>query len=330
LLECPDQTARVAGVRVFSKAIEIALSATTEGKKLERWTEAWKEQVGMVEGSARFCQMPPCLETKWRKYEDLTADQSCATAIGAVISCMNVLVDAIPRAWRFSPDLFLFIRNLCSISPSSGGDLMRNAIVNCLLPARLICIVARQRVHATLRTYFPASSVRTEVAETQLRPEQNPHSHQMMPMGGNQAVLTPDVNYRGGTSAFDYTYLFETLGCLMGIPGILQAPLTAEQDEQCRGRQKIELSDPATEALREVFHENCAEHAPGMGQREIEAYLFRSGVDNVSSQKIIEMMAKYPTTQSGNEAKGSNYLSLEGFLAYYRDFSQTNEVKVRP
>jgi hypothetical protein len=304
----------------------LSVSSPTEGKNLGRWTEAWKELVATVESSARYCLMPSSLETDWWKSGNLAVDQSW---IGAVISCMNELVDAIPRAWRFSPELFLFIRNLCSIPPSSGGDLMRNAIVNCLLPARLMCVVARQRVNATLRAYFPAASVRTEVADTQLRPEQNPHSHQMMQMGGNQVVPPPDVNYRGGTSAFDYIYLFETLGCLMGVPGIMQAPLTVEQDDQGRGRQRIELSDPATHALREVFHESCAEHAPGMGQSEIEAYLYRSGVDNVSSQKIIEMMAKYPTTQSGNGAKGSNYLSLEGFLAYYRDFSQTNEVKVR-
>jgi ubiquitin carboxyl-terminal hydrolase 9/24 len=326
LLECPDQTARIAGVRVFSKAIEVALSVPSEGKNLERWTEAWKEQIALVEGSGR---MPSSLETKRRIVEKLAADELCTTAIGTVVSSLNELVDAIPRAWRFSPELFLFIRNLCSIPPSCSGDLLQCAVVNCLLPARLICIVTRQRVHPILRMYFPAASVRTEVAETQLRPEQNPHSHQMMPMGGNHILPPPDLHYRGGTSPFDYIYLFESLGCLMGIPGIIQAPLLAEQDDQGRGRQRIELSDPAMHALREVFHENCAEYAPGMSQREIEAYLYRSGVDNVSSQKIIEMMAKYPSTQSGNGSKGSNYLSLEGFLAYYRDFSQTNEVKVR-
>lgn len=328
LLDCPDQMARFAGVRVFSKAIEAALSSPDEGKKLESWTEAWKGQVAKVEGSIPLGPMPSRLGADWQHFEDFAADRSLATSIGAVISFTNELVDTIPRNWRFSPELFLFVRNLCSISPVAGGDLMRKAIINCLLPARLICIVTRQRVHATLRTYFPAASLRTEVAETQLRPEHNLHSHQMLSMGGNQVLPPHDVNYRGGTSAFDYIYLFEALGCLMGIPGIVQSPLIAEQDDQGRGRQRIALADPAMHALREVFQESCADSAPGMGQREIELYLHRSGVDNVSSQKIIDMMAKYPTTQSGNGAKGLNFLSLEGFLAYYRDFSQTNEVKV--
>jgi hypothetical protein len=32
--------------------------------------------------------------------------------------------------------------------------------------------------------------------------------------------------------------------------------------------------------------------------------------------------------ESGNGSKGMNYLSLEGFLAYYRDSSQSNEARV--
>ncbi|KAG7367521.1 ubiquitin carboxyl-terminal hydrolase [Nitzschia inconspicua] len=328
LLECPDQMARYAGVRIFSKAIESSLTSHEEREKLFRWVEAWKEQVAKVEGTSRTGQMPSRLENVYQKFENLAEDPSFASSIGAMISFMNDLVDAIPRSWRFSPELFLFLRNLSSVGPSSG-DLIRKALASCLLPARMICIITRQRVHATLRAYFPAASMRTEIADTQIRPEQNAHSHPMMPLSGSHGVSSPEINYRGGTSAFDYIYLFETLGCLMGIPGIVQAPLIVEQDDQGRGRQRIVLTDAATHALREVFQENCDETAPGMGQREIESYLRRSGVDNISSQKIIDMMAKYPTTQGGNGSKGSNFLSLEGFLAYYRDFSQTNEAKVR-
>jgi ubiquitin carboxyl-terminal hydrolase 9/24 len=328
LLECPDQMARYTGVRVFSRAIEISLSLQDEAEKLDRWSEAWKEQVATIEAAGKFGPMPQRLEDGWLKYESVAANESLGTSIGAVLSFINALVDTIPRNWRFSPELFLFVRNLSSISAAAGGDLMRNALLACLLPARMICIVTRQSVHATLRAYFPAASLRTDVAETQVRPEQNAHSHQIISMGNNQVLPPPDVSYRGGTSAFDYIHLFEALGNMMGIPGIMQAALIVEQDDQVRGRHRTVLTEPAMNALREVFQENCAESAPGMGQREIEAYLHRSGVD-VSQQKIIDMMAKYPTTHNGNDTKGLNFLSLEGFLAYYRDFSQTNEVKVR-
>jgi hypothetical protein len=206
---------------------------------------------------------------------------------------------------------------------------MRDAMIQSQLPARMICIATRKRVPVSVRVAFPAASLQVEVAETQIRPEQNPHSHQMMSMSGNQILNTSDLNYRGGSSPLDYIYLFEALGSLMDMPGVIQSPLISEQDDQGRGRQRIVLTDLAMRALRDVFQENCAESAPGMGQREIEVYLHRSGVDNVSSQKIVDMMAKYPTTHDGSGSKGMNYLSLEGFLAYYRDYAQTNEFKVR-
>ena len=83
----------------------------------------------------------------------------------------------------------------------------------------------------------------------------------------------------------------------------------------------------ADEALREIFEESCAPGAVGMGQREIEAYLQKCGVDSVPTQKIVDIMAKYPTTTGAN-GSGSSYLSLEGFLAYYRDTAQSNEIRV--
>jgi hypothetical protein len=169
--------------------------------------------------------------------------------------------------------------------------------------------------------------VSIEVAETQMRAEQNPTSH-MMPMSGNQVLNPAEMNYRGGGSPMDHLPLFEALGCLLGLRGVIHAPLVIETEEVGRGRQRILLSDQAAAALRDVFDESCAPSAVGMGQREIEAYLQRCGVDSatVPTQKIVDIMAKYPTT--GGNGKATSSLSLEGFLAYYRDTAQTNEIRV--
>jgi hypothetical protein len=193
-----------------------------------------------------------------------------------------------------------------------------------LIPARLTCLVVRERAPAALRAAFPGASVAIEVAETQIRAEQNP-TPQMMSLSSNQVMNPSDMNYRGGGSPMDFLSLFEALGCLLGIRGVVHAPLVIEVDESTRGRQRVSLSDQAASALREVFEESCAPSALGMGQREIELYLQRCGVDSVPTQKIVDIMAKYPTTPGG---KGSNYLSLEGFLAYYRDTAQTNDGRV--
>jgi hypothetical protein len=302
-----------------------------EQKRLEGWIEAWKSQILDIESRSTIIPMPCYLLNDLATYENMAAGASSASAIGAMLSLLNELVDAVPRCWRFSPELFLFIRNMSSTEATRGGGLIRNAMIHCLLPPRLICLVAKHGTPRDLKLAFPAASVTMEVAETQIRPEQNLHSHQLMPVGGNHALTPPEMNYRGGQNVMDYISVFEALGCLMDVPGFPQAPLIAEVEDQGRGRQRILLTDPAMQALHEVFQECCAEGAPGMGQHEIQMYLRKSGVENVSTQKIMDMMAKYPTTTTtadGNGSKGMSYLSLEGFLAYYRDSSQSNEMRV--
>ena len=332
LLDCPDPIARKAAVRVFTQTIQSCLLLADEQAKLEGWTKAWRKQISDVQASGFRAPVPCYLKSDLRVFENMEGGSSSASAIGAILSLMNELIDDLPRCYRFSPELCLFIRNLSSTDLGRGGELIRDAMIQCLLPPRLICLVAKHGTPPDLKLAFPAASVSLEVAETQTRHEQSPHSHQLMPMGNNQVLTTSEMNYRGGNSFTDYISVFEAIGCLMNIPGFPQADLIAEHDDQGRGRQRILLTEPAMQALRDVFQESCAEGAPGMGQREIQRYLHRSGVDNVSPQKIMDMMAKYPTTtttmESGNGSKGMSYLSLEGFLAYYRDSSQSNEARV--
>eukprot|EP00980_Cylindrotheca_fusiformis_P010326 scaffold2299_cov131-Cylindrotheca_fusiformis.AAC.13 len=325
LSDCPDRSARTAAVRVFSAAIKSCAALDDEQAKLKEWTKAWKEQLSAI-GDRVERPVPCMLEGKWTSHED--PQTPGASAIGVILSFTNVLIDAAPRNWRFSPELSLFVRNLASVDPVEGGDVLRQAMVASLIPARLCCLVARDRAHPALRVAFPGASVATEVADTQMRAEQNP-APQMMSISGNSMMNQPDLNYRGGGSPLDYLHLFEAIGCLLGVKGLVHAPLAVEIDEGGRGRQRIALSKQAAAALRIVFKESCAPGAVGMGQQEIEAYLQRCGLDSVPTQKILDIMAKYPTTVDGKGDIGSNYLSLEGFLAYYRDTVQSNEIRVR-
>jgi hypothetical protein len=323
LCDCPDQVARTAAVRIFSAALQSCMALEEEQGMLERWAQACREQLAKI-GTIKD-PLPCGLEGEWKPYED--PQSSSGSCIGVTLSFLNVLVDASPRNWRYSPEMCLFIRNLASMDPNHGGEILRQAMIDSLIPARLTCLVVRERAPAALRAAFPGASVAIEVAETQMRAEQNP-TPQMMSLSGNQVLNPSDMNYRGGGSPTDYLSLFEALGCLLGIRGVIHAPLVIEVDETARGRQRVTLSDQAAAALRDVFEESCAPSAVGMGQHEIELYLQRCGVDSVPTQKIVDIMAKYPTTTGGNGSKGSSYLSLEGFLAYYRDTAQSNEVRV--
>ncbi|KAL3923845.1 MAG: hypothetical protein SGILL_001411 [Bacillariaceae sp.] len=323
LLECPDQTARYVGVRVFSQAIRCALASPDEQKKLERWVEAWKEQFQKMNAAGTVAS--PTLEKEWAALEDVKSNNTSASAVGSILSFTNSLVDAVPRTWRSSPELFQFIRNLAGTN-SASGDILRDAMIHCLLPPRMICVVTRGGTTAPLTTLFPAASLQREIAETQMRPEQHQHSHHMMSaMAGNHAMNSAHSNYRDGPPPQDFVSLFEALGCLLGIREVVLATLITEQEEQVRGRSRAVLTDPAMQALREIFQENCSENAPGMDQREIESYLHRSNIDNVPTQRIVDLMTKYPTSSRG----ATGYLSLDAFLHYYRDSAQSNEAKVR-
>jgi ubiquitin carboxyl-terminal hydrolase 9/24 len=323
LLDCPDQVARRAGLRVFGQAIISCLSFPEEQRELRKWIEAWKNQLSRIDKKGGAI---PCgIETQ-ESGSEATDDSS---AIGTILSMLNALIDAIPRTWKYSPELSMFIRNLSSTEFNNGGDIIREAIIESLIPARLLCVIIRQRAPSALRVAFPAATVSLEVAETQMRPEQMQSQHSMG-MSGSQGLNNSEMNFQS-TSPADYLSLFEALAALMGIHGALCAPLIVEQDDQGRGRQRIVLSDACTQALRDIFQESCSPSAPGMGRREIEIYLQKTGVaESVPPQQIMDIMAKYPTTMTtdGNGSKGTSFLSLDGFLAYYRDTSQTNEARV--
>merc|ERR1712194_198317 len=139
----------------------------------------------------------------------------------------------------------------------------------------------------------------------------------------------PEMNFRGNTAAMDYTPLFESLGSLLGIPGLQQAALILEKDDP-RGRKRLVLSDKALAALTKIFEESCTGSLQCMGQREIESYLHKCGHENVAPQRIIDIMAKYNSmTYGGNGSKGMNFINQIGFLAYYRDTAQREDVRVR-
>lgn len=322
LLDCPDQYARFASVRIFTASLRSCLSIPEEQKKLREWTEAWKRQLSQIDPSNNTI---PCLLTgTLAEYEKVQSPS--ASIIGIVLSYLNVLIDISPRYWRWSQEVFAFIRDLSFTDLNRGGSLFREAIIGCLIPARMICFINRQRSPPLLISAFPGASVSMETAESQAKPEQAQH---LMPMNGNQVMNPPEINFRGNTSTMDYTPLFESLGSLLGVPGLQQATLILEKDHP-RGRKTLDLSEKAQVALTKIFEESCTGSVQGMGQREVENYLHKCGHDNVAPQRIIDIMAKYNSVAyGGNVSKGMNHINLDGFLGYYRDTAQREDVRVR-
>jgi ubiquitin carboxyl-terminal hydrolase 9/24 len=330
LIECPDQAARNAAVRIFSAAVASCVASEEEQKQLNVWALAWKDELQSF-GHGPPTALPMTLGKKSRYLEDPNGSRPPATSIGCIISYLNILIEVLPRYWRYSPELASFARNLACIDPELGGRQVRKGLLQAMIPARLIALVTRERSHTAMRAAFPGASVSVETAETQMRAESSPVTH-VMPLSGNHVMTPTDMNSRanGAPMPSELVSVFEAVGCLANIRGMTQVPLVVETEETSRGRARVALNKPVTAALTQIFQESCAPQAIGMGQREIELYLNKCGVDSssVPTQKIVDIMAKYPSTGGGNGSKAS-YLSLEGFLAYYRDTAQTNEARVR-
>ena len=326
LSDCPDQSSRSAATKVFSSAVKACLALETEQKELNAWSQAWKDQLAHFTGS-KILPLPCSLTESWMSHEQVSnGDNSGVSLIGTIISHLNELLEVSPRNWKFNPELSVFIRDLASVDQYTGGEIIRDAMLSALIPLRLICLVAKERLSPALRAAFPGASVSVDIAETQVRAESSPTSH-IMPI--STSMNTSDSSYRGGVSPLDHLPLLEAVCCLLGVRGIVASPLLVEVEDDARGRSRTALTKRAEEALTIIFKESCAPDSPGMGEREIDIYLQRCSVDSssVSPQKIAEIMSKYPVVAADGTLV-TNALSLEGFFEYYIDTAQSNESRV--
>jgi len=316
LLECPDQFSRQISARIFTAALQSCVSIPEEQEKLREWIEAWNRQISQIDPSNET--VPCTLSEDFAEYEDVGFVS--ASTIGIMMSHLNVLIDISPRHWRLSSEIFPFIRSLVSTETDLGGSLFRKAIIACMIPARMICIVTRQRSPLLLRSAFPGSSVSSEIADFLAKPEQSAH---VISMNGNHVMNQQDLNYRNN-GQLELAPLFESLALLLEIPGLQPAPLIVETDH--RGRKSNELSKKALTALTKIFEESSTGSVHGMGQREIENYLQKCGHENVAPQRIIDIMAKYNSIAYGGNI--TNAINLKGFLGYYRDAALREDMMV--
>lgn len=331
LLECPDQDSRAASVRIFSAAVKSCLSWSDECVALGRWCQEWEDHLKMILNHETV--PAPCTLGN-SQYEDISKlDGGGASSVGVMISFLNVLLEAMPRCSRYSAEVFSFVRELVTLHPD-GPDCpnfdLRYAMIEAMIPPRLIALAARdQLLPVHFRYVFPGASVSVEVANTQARTESN-HAAHAMPMTANHVMHASEINNPRNPTGSDYVTLLEALVCIAGLPCAAHKTLLKDSGEMSRNRRRLSFTDDVVQALTTLYQESCAPGAPGMGQREIQMYLEDTGVDSahVTPQKIMELLAKYPTNPPGG-AGMPTYLSLNGFLAYYRDAVQSHELKLR-
>jgi len=325
--DCPEDLSRAAAVRVFVAAFQTCISFTDEVVALEAWTQAWSEQLAVFDKLANErgeqTTIPTSLGPDWQHYEDVSRiDEGKASSLGIVISYLSTLLEVAPRTWRYNADLCTLLKELGSSPDNKRGDCLRAALIQAQVPARLICLMIREKAPLFLRTSMPGSSLSQDIAEAMTRPETSLSSH-LLPLAGGSVGIGPSVSSNNNNSSIpapsDHMNSLEALASILGIGGVKSAPLTFETGDFVKGRPIVDLTNAAQDALTVVFNE-CAPNSGEMEQRDIMNYLKLCGL-SVPQQRIINILNKY--------GKGSKFLTLEGFLLYYRDTSQSNEMQVR-
>lgn len=320
LMDCPEQAARAGSVRIFCAGILSCLRCQDERKALLEWTKAWEEQMKAVESDLPPV-VPSVLQQKWALHEDIDRlETSTSSSVGILLSFLNVLFDAFPRCWRTYSEPYILVRNLANISVDNEF-VIRPALLAAQMPARLIATTVRDRLLPhSLREAFFSASLSHDLANTQTRAESS-HVMVVNQMHGNE-------NGQRGSGP-DFIFCLEALGSIASLPGIVNAPLAIETREMIRGRRRYMLTDAAMRALSVVFQENTSPGAPGMNNMDIHSYLSRCGLDGTQGapQKTFDILKKYSSPDESQQAP--RCLTLAGFVSYYRDTAQSNDLRLR-
>jgi ubiquitin carboxyl-terminal hydrolase 9/24 len=317
-MECPEEGSRRTALQIFSCAISSLLNNPTEQSLLQHWTQSWESQISAMDkifaNNRQGCVMPTRLEAVGlRPREDLTQIGVTATSIGIILSFLTQLIEVSPRYTQANIELCFFIRELASCQAPTAR-ILRDAMVEAHFIARLSCLAIREKTHEVLRTAFPGSSLPLDVVEAISREETL--SSNIMHVGMNNSGI-----HGGGRGS---QLLLEAIGCLLGTTWIKQEAISFEKEDVNRGRNVRALTPRATEALTAVFEESKPRSSSGMILRDINLYLQKCG-QHVPPQRIDQIFSRHAV----DEPDGSKLLTLEGFLAYYRDAVHSNEYQVR-
>jgi hypothetical protein len=317
--ECPDTNSRTAAMQVICNGMQCCLGYTSEKHLLQQWSQAWADQARLI-GSESPRPFPTALGDSWRHLEDVSLLQSGeSSCVGIILSHISLLLEFAPRQWVYNADVCSFLKNLCSAN-EDNNVVIRQAMIESQIPARILALILREKSPRSLRLSFPGASISTEMAEALAKPETQSVSH-LLPIGASNLGMNHSTNLQS-PSPSDHIGHVEYLAAVMGIDGIQSANLIYETGSYVKGRCVVALTKLAQEAFIDIFNDNAPEDKL-MGHRDIFNFMKQCGLDpsNIPQQRITNILNRY-----GNDAK---LLTLEGFLAYYRDICQSDELQVR-
>lgn len=313
-VECSEEASSYAALRIFSCAMASTISQPSEQLLLSTWTQSWTSQVAdrerLLKKREHIGAMPTRLETA-RQLEDVSDIGGKSTGVGIILSFISELLELSPRMNLKNVNLCFFIRELASVQSRVEANLLRNAMNAAQYLSRLFCLAMREKTpYEYMRQFFSGSSLPMETARMMSKPETNTSNLLQMQQSGNESQSDKDQ------------MLLEAMGCLFGLPWVKQEPLILEIGDR-RGRGNASLSPVLVQALTSIFEESKPSDADGMTKNDVQFYLSRF-LHRLSMQRIDQIFERY-AVQMPN---GSQLLFLEGFLDFYRQSAQSNELDV--
>jgi hypothetical protein len=326
--ECPEDSSRPAAMKIFAAAIESSLRFPEERSSLELWTQAYIEQnqaheTLQLEEKMKHRSVPTCLQSTWQCHEDLTnIKNGKASSVGIILSFLSSLLEVAPRTWRYNNDLCAIIRDVSNISGNQEGAIIRKALIVSQFPARLMCLVMRDKAPLQLRVSMRGAALAPDIANAMVKPETNPIP-QLLPLSSASGMgggINTGVNAPSSPTAADHINALEALACIIGVQGMKSEPLAQETGESIKQRALFDLTEAAKEALTTIFNEFTKSNPGGMDYDDISKYLKKCNIENISgfNQRISNILNKY--------GKDSKILMLEGFLEYYKDMTQASNM----
>ena len=318
-MECPEKPIRRAALKVFSSTIASLLLDASERACLESWAMAWSRQVSELRLDVSVWDQNtdamPCKlvvqNAGCHPLEDPTKIGRGSSSTGILLSCMAELMEVSPRYLQSNCDIGFLIRELASFDSPVVGKLLRDALVSAQFVLRLYCLGFREKSQDPLRSLFPGSTISPQIAEALCRSET--YTTNMMQISAYN--VTEETAF----------ILTEAIGCLLSLPWVRREDLCFVSEHN-RGRGVKVLSPKAAEALRIVFNDSKPPSSNGMTKSDILEFLKTTG-QGVLSQRIDHLFEKYAVLDGTDQ--GDAVLTVDGFLAHYKDLVQSNEEQVR-
>jgi hypothetical protein len=322
-LDCPEKDSREVAAKIFHAGIQACAKISQEKEALQRWTDAWqniREQYDedMRTGERRLnMPMPASLKAtaaeRLHSLEDVTKLEHGASSIGTIISFINQLLEMVPLAWKHSGGMYCLLRDMACV-PGERGRLFRRALMEAQVCNRLAVLSTRGETHQVAFHYFPACSMRHELANALTKPETVPTSHMMM--GSTHRT----ANQQNPTTD-DYCALFGAIGCIVGNPCMRMDPVLVERTLPGKPTPSLELTEEARNALATVFADFSRARSGLIMFGNFKTVLDWCGVDeNTINTELAELYNKFGedcgTDRNGRVIKG---VPLDAFLTYFRD-----------